>query len=171
MKVLLAATAFVFAGPVALAALFTGPSSAMTAPSAAARAEIPADLLPVYMAASVTCDGLPWQVLAAIGWVESRHADRRADPHSGDVEPPIIGVALDGQNGTATIRDASQPDGWAHALGPMQFLPTTWTMLAFNNLMIRDLPPISALWPSLATVTLGVVFLAVGLFGASRLYD
>ncbi len=52
-----------------------------------------------------------------------------------------------------------------------QFLPTTWTMLAFNNLMIRDLPPISALWPSLATITLGIVFLAVGLFGASRLYD
>lgn len=126
MKVLLATTALVFAGPVALAALFTGPSGAMTAPSAAARAEIPADLLPVYMAASVTCSGLPWQVLAAIGWAESRHADRRADPHSGDVEPPIIGIALDGQNGTKAIPDASQPDGWAHALGPMQFLSTTW---------------------------------------------
>ena len=58
---------------------------------------------------------------------------------------------------------------WMRAFA--QFLPTTWTMLAFNNLMIRDLPPTSALWPSLATVTLGVVFLAVGLFGASRLYD
>jgi hypothetical protein len=52
-----------------------------------------------------------------------------------------------------------------------QFLPTTWTMLAFNNLMIRNLPPASALWPSCATVALGLAFLMVGLFGASRLYD
>jgi len=58
---------------------------------------------------------------------------------------------------------------WMRAFA--QFLPTTWTMLAFNNLMIRDLPPMSALWPSLATITLGIVFLAVGLFGAARLYD
>ena len=58
---------------------------------------------------------------------------------------------------------------WMRAFA--QFLPTTWTMLAFNNLMIRNLPPISALWPSLATISLGMVFLAVGLFGASRLYN
>lgn len=58
---------------------------------------------------------------------------------------------------------------WMRAFA--QFLPTTWTMLAFNNLMIRDLPAFSALWPSLATITLGIAFLVVGLFGASRLYD
>ena len=58
---------------------------------------------------------------------------------------------------------------WMRAFA--QFLPTTWTMLAFNNLMIRNLPPASALWPSLATVALGIAFLTVGLFGASRLYD
>jgi ABC-2 type transport system permease protein len=58
---------------------------------------------------------------------------------------------------------------WMRAFA--QFLPTTWTMLAFNNLMIRNLPPASALWPSCATVVLGLAFLAVGLFGASRLYD
>lgn len=58
---------------------------------------------------------------------------------------------------------------WMRAFA--QLLPTTWTMLAFNNLMIRDLPASSALWPSMATVSLGIVFLAVGLFGASRLYD
>jgi ABC-type multidrug transport system permease subunit len=58
---------------------------------------------------------------------------------------------------------------WMRAFA--QFLPTTWTMLAFNNLMIRDLPPFSALWPSFATITLGTVFLLIGLFGASRLYD
>jgi ABC-type multidrug transport system permease subunit len=58
---------------------------------------------------------------------------------------------------------------WMRAFA--QFLPTTWTMLAFNNLMIRNLPPASALWPSCATIVLGLAFLAVGLFGASRLYD
>ena len=58
---------------------------------------------------------------------------------------------------------------WMRAFA--QFLPTTWTMLAFNNLMIRDLPPASALVPSCATIALGIVFLIVGLFGASRLYD
>jgi cell wall-associated NlpC family hydrolase len=65
-------------------------------------------------------------VLAAIGLVESHHAGGRADPHSGDVVPHIIGPALDGLNGVAALRDATQPDGWAHALGPMQFLSTTW---------------------------------------------
>jgi len=58
---------------------------------------------------------------------------------------------------------------WMRAFA--QFLPTTWTMLAFNNLMIRNLPPASALWPSCATLALGIAFLTVGLFGASRLYD
>ena len=137
-RLLVAAIAFVFAGPVALAAVFTGPSGAVSAPTQTARTEIPADLLPVYMAASLTCRGLPWPVLAAIGWVESRHAGGRADPHSGDVVPPIIGPALDGQNGFATIRDASQPDGWAHALGPMQFLSTTW---ATWGRLAPDRPP------------------------------
>lgn len=137
-RLLAAAAAFVFAGPVALAAVFTGPSSAMSAPTQAARAEIPADLLPVYMAAALTCPELPWPVLAAIGWVESHHANGRADPHSGDVAPPIIGPALDGRTGFVALRDATQPDGWAHALGPMQFLSTTW---ATWGRLAPDRPP------------------------------
>ena len=47
------------------------------------RSEIPADLLPGYMAAAETCPGLPWQVLAGIGWVESRHGRGHADPTTG----------------------------------------------------------------------------------------
>ncbi len=133
-----AAVAFVFAGPVALAAVFTGPSGTLSTPTETARTEIPADLLPVYMAAALTCPGLPWPVLAAIGWVESHHANRHADPHSGDVVPHIIGPALDGRDGYAAIPDTTQPDGWAHALGPMQFLSTTWT--AWGRLA-PDRPP------------------------------
>ncbi|MGH3454434.1 MAG: C40 family peptidase, partial [Nocardioidaceae bacterium] len=87
-------------------------------------------LMPVYMSAASTSPGLPWQVLAAIGWVESHHAGGRADPATGDVQPPIVGPALDGTHGFQAIADPSQPDGWAHALGPMQFLSTTWSAWA-----------------------------------------
>ena len=91
-----------------------------------AEAEIPASLLPVYIDAASTCPGLPWQVLAAIGQIESGHDARRLDPATGAVQPAIIGPALDGTNGTARISDPTTADGWTHALGPMQFLPTTW---------------------------------------------
>src|SRR5207302_1584503 len=112
------------ASPVAIAAVITGPTSSQTSPSTLARSEIPADLLPVYMAAAETCAGLPWQVLAGIGWVESRHAQGHADPATGQVAPAIVGPPLNGTGGVEAIFDPSQPDGWAHALGPMQFLST-----------------------------------------------
>lgn len=131
--------AMALCGPVALAVVFTGPVETVSAgPSPQARAEIPSDLLLVYQAAALTCPGLPWTLLAAIGWVESRHAEGRADPISGDVEPHIIGPPLDGKSGRAAIADATQPDGWAHALGPMQFLAGTWRVWA---VLAPDRPP------------------------------
>jgi ABC-type multidrug transport system permease subunit len=51
------------------------------------------------------------------------------------------------------------------------WVPTTWTMQAFNDLMIRDLSAASALRPSAAAFGLGVIYLIVGIFGASRIYD
>lgn len=119
--------------PLAVAAIASGPIDSQTAPSATAASEIPADLLSVYIAAATTCPGLPWQVLAGIGFVESHHAQGRADPATGAVEPPIVGPAIDGSAGFATIRDPNSDDGWAHAVGPMQFLTTTfatWAVLA-----------------------------------------
>ncbi|HSH61035.1 MAG TPA: NlpC/P60 family protein, partial [Acidimicrobiales bacterium] len=62
----------------------------------------------------------------------------RADPATGDVVPPIVGPTLDGSGGFRAIPDASQPDGWAHALGPMQFLSTTWAGWAT---LAPDRPP------------------------------
>jgi hypothetical protein len=119
----LCGVAFVFAlAPVVIA---SGPSRDAT-PSASAVTQIPAELLPRYIDAAATCPGLPWTVLAAIGFVESRHAQGRADPTTGDVTPPIVGPALDGRMGSARIADPSSRDGWMHAQGPMQFLPTTW---------------------------------------------
>src|SRR5438477_6393988 len=104
--------------PVAVAALITGPSNVGGPSTALARKEIPADLLPVYMSAALTCPGLPWQVLAGIGWVESRHANGRADPKTGQAASPIVGPPLDGHHGLAAVPDATEPDGWAHAHGP-----------------------------------------------------
>jgi cell wall-associated NlpC family hydrolase len=125
--------------PIALAAVISPPSgSGNASPTTAATAEIPAALLPVYESAALTCPGLPWPVLAAIGYVESRHAGGHADPSTGHVEPPIVGPPLDGSNGTARIPDPSSADGWAHALGPMQFLSTTWETWA---VLAPDRPP------------------------------
>jgi cell wall-associated NlpC family hydrolase len=125
--------------PIAMAALFSGPSpGGGAAPSNTAVAEIPPGLLGVYMTAAANCPGLPWQVLASIGWIESRHAGGSVDPMTGAISPPILGPALDGSNGTARIADVAQPDGWAHAEGPMQFLSTTWAQWA---VVAPDRPP------------------------------
>lgn len=82
------------------------------------------------------CD-VDWQMLAGIGQVESRHgrldADRTIDTE-GLVSPPIRGRPLDGTGGTQTIpdTDAGELDGdatWDRAMGPLQFIPTTWAEL------------------------------------------
>jgi hypothetical protein len=57
---------------------------------------------------------------------------------------------------------------WLRAIGLL--MPTTWTMQAFNDLMIRNLVPSDVLMPSAATIGLGVLFVTIGLIGASRLY-
>jgi hypothetical protein len=76
---------------------------------------------------------LAWTTLAAIGKVESDHgrAGGSAPQPDGNVLPPIIGPALDGQGGLQTIldTDGGRYDGdrtYDHAVGPMQFIPSTW---------------------------------------------
>jgi hypothetical protein len=81
---------------------------------------------------AATCR-LPWHVLAGIGRIESRHGTYggSSPDERGRVSPPIIGIPLDGTNGTMHIADT---DGGAHdgdavydrAVGPMQFIPGTW---------------------------------------------
>jgi hypothetical protein len=50
-----------------------------------------------------------------------------------------------------------------------RWLPTTWTMQAFNDLMIRNDPPSATLLPLAATIGIGVIFtLAASPFPESR---
>ncbi|HVA82456.1 MAG TPA: ABC transporter permease [Candidatus Binataceae bacterium] len=59
--------------------------------------------------------------------------------------------------------------GWMRAFA--QWLPTTWTMQSFNDLMIRNLPASAIVWPTVATVGLGIAYLIVGIVAASWIYD
>jgi len=109
-------------------------------PSSEALADIPAELLGVYQRAADSCPGLPWPVLAGVGKVESdhaRHGGATLDSHL-NVRPAIIGVALDGTGGTAAIRDSDdgELDGdrtWDRAVGPLQFIPSTWRSYAADG--------------------------------------
>jgi hypothetical protein len=80
---------------------------------------------------------LPWQLLAAIGKVESDHAEQGAVDSTGTALRPILGPALDGTNGYAAIpvsdTGAGGRSGWARAMGPMQFIPSTWDTWAADG--------------------------------------
>lgn len=86
-------------------------------------------------AATPVCQ-LPWHVLAGIGKIESNHG-RAEGAHltvGGNVTPPILGPALDGTNGTQLVPASDNgfytgDTKYEHAVGPMQFLPSTWTKL------------------------------------------
>ncbi|MBO0731569.1 MAG: lytic murein transglycosylase, partial [Acidimicrobiaceae bacterium] len=76
---------------------------------------------------------LPWQLVAAIGRVESddgRFGGSMLLPNGNETRP-IYGIPLDGRNGVALVRDTDggKLDGdpnFDRAVGPMQFIPSTW---------------------------------------------
>jgi hypothetical protein len=81
--------------------------------------------------------GLSWAVLAGIGRIESNHgmyggAATRFSA-SGTVSPRITGPPLNGQGvGRIPDSDGGRWDGdtvWDRAVGPMQFIPSTWRSL------------------------------------------
>jgi membrane-bound lytic murein transglycosylase B len=86
-----------------------------------------------WRAAALAPCRLPWWALAGITRIESRHgtAQRSALGPRGATIKPIIGIALDGTRNTARIRDSEgglldHDRVWDRAVGPMQFIPSTW---------------------------------------------
>ncbi|WP_308291656.1 lytic murein transglycosylase [Microbacterium sp. G2-8] len=104
---------------------------------------IPERALAAYAAADVRAraDGcaVGWNTLAGIGWVESHHGTLQGGSIDADggARPAIIGIPLDGTNETMAIpdTDGGALDGdteWDRAVGPLQFIPETWTRWAVD---------------------------------------
>jgi membrane-bound lytic murein transglycosylase B len=82
---------------------------------------------------------VPWTVLASIGRVESNHG-RYGGARlalNGDVFPRILGIPLDGTR-SRLIKDSDKGelDGdttFDRAVGPMQFLPSTWKRVGMDG--------------------------------------
>ncbi|WP_122816226.1 lytic transglycosylase domain-containing protein [Nocardioides pantholopis] len=113
--------------------------------SSASTSGIPAVALAAYQraetvinAADTSCN-VSWQLVAAIGRVESdhgRYGGNRLDD-AGLAVPGIFGPALDGTKKTRAISDtdAGQFDSdavWDRAVGPMQFIPSTWSVVGVD---------------------------------------
>jgi Transglycosylase SLT domain len=82
--------------------------------------------------------GVSWSLLAAIGRIESGHARGGRVDANGTTVSPILGPQLSGGPGVAAIRDSDggRLDGdttWDRAVGPMQFIPTTWARYAIDG--------------------------------------
>ncbi|NYE49789.1 hypothetical protein HDA32_004909 [Spinactinospora alkalitolerans] len=80
---------------------------------------------------------ISWPTLAAVGSVESHHGTYAGGELGSDgrTSVEVIGIPLDGSNNTVAIRDTDggELDGdteWDRAVGPMQFIPTTWDIWA-----------------------------------------
>ncbi|MFC4469245.1 C40 family peptidase [Streptomyces xiangluensis] len=80
------------------------------------------------------CRGMRWPILAGIAKAESNHAVGRNIAAGGDIRPKIYGVLLNGSGagGNTTVfpdTDGGTWDGTSggeRAVGPFQFLPSTW---------------------------------------------
>lgn len=104
-------------------------------------ADIPPRMLTAYKKAAAQvgtyvpkCQGMRWPILAGIAKVESNHAVGRSIAANGDIRPRIYGVLLNGSGAggnTTPVADTDNGrwDGTAtgeRAVGPFQFLPSTW---------------------------------------------
>lgn len=92
--------------------------------------------LAAYQEAGGWCEGLRWELLAGISYVESGHGTTGGasiDPDTGEAHPWIFGPPLDGSPGVRSLPIGQWLDWWGlagpwqQAVGSMQFLPGTFT--------------------------------------------
>jgi len=127
-----------------LAGQLTGGKAAQVV-STASTSAIPAAALAAYQRAETVINSadkscnLTWQLVAAIGRVESNHGRFGGSvlDDDGVATPGIFGIPLDGTKGTRAISDTDggQLDNdsrWDRAVGPMQFIPSTWSVVGVD---------------------------------------
>lgn len=97
--------------------------------------DIPERVLEAYRGADGWCEGMRWELIAGIGWVESKHgtsSGTAVEADSGEVRPWIFGPSLDGSPGVRRLPVGPWTGWWGlagpwqQAVGPMQFLPATF---------------------------------------------
>lgn len=101
---------------------------------------VPGRAADAYRNGSAWCSGLGWEVLAGVGFEESKHGSHEGavlDPLTGRVAQPgdgagLFGPPLDGSHGRMRL-PVGRWEGWhglagpwLRAVGPMQFLPGTF---------------------------------------------
>ena len=107
--------------------------------------QIPSAALAAYQRAEAVINkadkscNLTWQLVAVIGRVESNHGRFGGNvlDDDGVAQPGIYGVALNGRKSTKAISDTDggQFDNdtqWDRAVGPMQFIPSTWSVVGVD---------------------------------------
>ncbi|MFC7502348.1 lytic murein transglycosylase [Nocardioides sp. CPCC 206347] len=113
--------------------------------SAASTNAIPAAALAAYQRAETVINSadescnITWQLIAAIGRVESNHGRFGGNVLNDDgvATPGIYGLPLNGTKNTQAISDTDagvydNDAKWDRAVGPMQFIPSTWQVVGVD---------------------------------------